>query len=265
MTPVNHRRYLDPVLDAVPGIPDAERTQIRIGSLAPDFGVAADDAHAALALPGALEELVHSLASRKEPFPGAGFLVRSHYGDLAGLHCMAVAHGVPPQATFAEIVRLASFLAQVAAGILVVEPTTDLAVLPSPARSVFQAGSLAAGDLFGTSDPAAIPPRAAGALVHMVEDFFTTSHVRMGEGGAAVEFHFYGDQDEARHAAADDARADDAAELQARIGKVLARYLARRARVDDLFQVHDRAVPSGGGSCARERSGRDPTSSADPA
>lgn len=132
---------------------------------------------------------------------------RSHFGDLQFLHAMAP-DGQSPDRTLDDILRWAEFTADIAIG--GTPPTTTLGDIPLLARR-FIPEQLAAtvNELFLIRGPIASLPwvdvrkRAAGSLLHMVQDSHAAGHTTRNGDDEIVEFHAYGQQDHRRHARAD--------------------------------------------------------------
>lgn len=254
MTPQGHREHLSAALSRTGTRMD--RDQILAGVLVPDFGELTDEAHRLLSTePDAFAAFVASrIGAALDPSTGISseaFLRRSHLGDLSALHAMATSHGEDPQTTFAEILEWAEFFAQVASGNLRLESGPVLGSVPSPVRRKFETSAIRVREVFGTDIDANFPPRALGALIHIVEDFFTPAHVQLDDKHRAVKFLCYLSQDPRKHAAADEAIPSDARELQRRIAVVLERVAqgapGRVPRIDDLFELSPDARPADGG------------------
>lgn len=254
MTPRNHRMHLEAVLSAIATGMDED--QILAGVLVPDFGELTDQAHGLLstepeAFPAFVASRVQAALDPSSGISTEAFLHRSHLGDLAAVHAMASFHGEDARSTLAEILRWAEFFARVAVGDLRLEPAWILGSIPSPVRRKFASSAIPVREVFGTEVDSDIPPRAAGALVHVLEDFFTKAHVLLDGDRRAVKFLCYRDQDPRRHAEADEARSEDVVELERRIALVLERVAKGGQdavpRIDDLFSLSPNALPADGG------------------
>jgi hypothetical protein len=104
--------------------------------------------------------------------PGDDLLGRVHFGDLQPLHGLAAVYGQNAYDTFDDVIRWVEFLYEVAAGRI--PPSTPLAQQPVEGiRKRFPRGPATVGALFGGGDTAR---RAAGALVHLVQDVFLPGH-----------------------------------------------------------------------------------------
>jgi hypothetical protein len=142
-------------------------------------------------------------------------LQRSHYGDLQFLHAMA-SPGEARATTHQRMLAWAAFAYQVAAGSIPV--TAKLDSVPMAWQQTLFNGltNRTVHSLFETRDsasPATIRALALGALLHMVQDSYSSAHaarqrvgVRMAPVGALLRFHDYGCQNPSKHADAD--RAD---------------------------------------------------------
>lgn len=255
MNPAAHLRHLDRALVGF-RFDSQYLSDLRIGALVPDFGALSELAASRLELDPAdpVERILLGLEAESAgstEIDGAGeFLLRSHRGDFAALHAMASRHRMPPSETLDEIRTWARFFADLACGTLAVEPGTRIGDVVSPVGPWFRESGIAARDIFGDLPTDRIAVRAAGALVHLVQDFFTVSHVELDVGFRVAMFHHFPDQDVERHLAADDATPGSLAELDRRTISVLDGLVRGAVRTADLFEVGDAAVPSGGGAFA---------------
>lgn len=153
----------------------------------------------------------------------ANVLRRSHYGDMQFLHAMA-SPGEAPSRTRERMLLWAAFTYQVATGAIATD--APIASLPVPIRSDILRGldDRTVHQFFETRagvSPAFIRRVASGALLHMLQDSFSTSHAArraVADGtpfGAITAFHDYGCQLPEKHAEAD--RAESAPWIAARV------------------------------------------------
>jgi hypothetical protein len=128
-------------------------------------------------------------------------LGRSHFRDLQFLHAMADADGVDAKATVERLLSWAEFLYRVARmsipGSARLSETSmgGIFALPAP---------LLVKELFLSPRNSTTQARAAGALLHTLQDSFAAGHVERDGQGRIVQFHAYGGQDGDKHAADDE-------------------------------------------------------------
>lgn len=131
-------------------------------------------------------------------------IARSHYGDLQFLHGMAPVTKEDPKETKRKIVEWASFLTEVSTGR--VTGDTKLKDIPT-AKRLFPANlEWTVKRLFGyeKAKDLELRQRAAGALLHLVQDSHAEGHTeRDAASGDVKEFHSYEHQDEHKHGAKD--------------------------------------------------------------
>jgi hypothetical protein len=200
-------------------------------------------------------------------------LKRSHFGDLQFLHAMGVG-GEQAEDTLAKILRWAEFTYEVATG--EIEGDTEVVHVPiSGIPELFRSlPPLTIAELFLiTSGVETLPhidvgKRAAGSLMHMVQDSFAAGHVaRTGATGDITEFHAYEHQDHAKHKAADQLSAssretpfrqrilrDAAAGAAVTAGESMLRHIAEkapwpdaRATVEGIFSLAPTTTAAGPG------------------
>jgi hypothetical protein len=150
----------------------------------------------------------------RSPDDPRNLTARSHNGDLAFFHCMATREGEPPQQTVANVLNWSHLLARIATG----ELGSNVRVRDDPALAAYfsapQHQNLTVRELLSqpgvragrrnssrppTLTDAAVRQRAAGALMHLVHDAYTTSHVQRNIVGEITQFQFYGAQNAGRH------------------------------------------------------------------
>lgn len=136
-------------------------------------------------------------------------LKRSHFGDLQFLHAMAP-EGTPAADTRAAVMRWAEFTYRVSTGDIpgptpVADvPVAGIAPLFRPeTREQSVERLFLIGEAVRFLPDVDVAKRAAGSLLHMIQDSFATGHAERNGDGAIVEFHAYERQHHARHAAAD--------------------------------------------------------------
>jgi hypothetical protein len=132
--------------------------------------------------------------------PGCPLTARSHFGDLQFFHGMASDDGVPAGETRDAILGWAELAYRVAIGEISPAAPLDAAGLKGAGALVARTAPNA-HELFRCAGPADAPKRAAGALLHTVQDSFAAGHVqRTGPAREIQSFHSYAHQDHDRHA-----------------------------------------------------------------
>jgi hypothetical protein len=133
----------------------------------------------------------------------AALIARSHYGDLQFFHAMASSDGEKPGETKAKIAKWSRFLIDVSTGRIdanktVAEFATAKELFPSHT-------TITVKELFGYAKASddEVRQRAAGALMHMIQDSHAKGHAEREASGEIKEFHAYGGQDHAQHGAHD--------------------------------------------------------------
>jgi hypothetical protein len=164
--------------------------------------------------------------------PGFGtadpLLARSHYGDLQFIHGMAATDGELPQVTQRHMLLWAEFTYKVAIGVIPV--TTSLGEVPVPGiPELFpRHRAVTVSALFGVlprDTVGDVPQRAAGSLMHMIQDSFAGGHVEREARGATrrgriISHHSYTGQEHGLHGAQDEwaAGANDADRIAHTLG-----------------------------------------------
>ena len=159
--------------------------------------------------------------------PGDGLLYRTHFGDLQFLHGMASGNDVAAEQTRQHMMDWAQFTWRVA--IREWPRTMKLREVPIEGfKAPFGYTEWDVRDLFIQGSPLLerrVDQVAFGSLLHMLEDSFAEGHVDRAQAdpdgrcqlngenhrapGRIREFHAYGKQDHAAHAAADSMEAKD--------------------------------------------------------
>ena len=134
----------------------------------------------------------------------AALIARSHYGDLQFFHAMASNDAEPPAETKRKILEWARFLIDVATGRT--GGATKLVDIPLTKRLFSAYPKYTVNDLFiyAKATGQQIQQRAAGTLLHLIQDSHAKGHVgRSGPGGDITEFHSYEHQDHSKHGHSD--------------------------------------------------------------
>jgi hypothetical protein len=129
---------------------------------------------------------------------GSPLLARSHFGDLQCLHAMAAGDGVEPSVTQGEILLWCEFFYTISAG-RIDKDTPLSATLGGKMRRWFAGSSLTVGELFKVENIGNVRDRALGALLHLIQDSFSSSHVQRNEQKEIERFYCYTHQDPSRH------------------------------------------------------------------
>lgn len=141
-----------------------------------------------------------SKAKNGEGGLSCGLLGRSHFGDLQFLHAMASRDGVPAEETRRKVMMWAEFCYGVATeeipGVTRIGdlPVNDLLKLPEDTT---------VNQVFQSTRSLWTSPRAAGSLLHLVQDSYAGGHVAREANGLIKEFHSYSGQDADKHDKAD--------------------------------------------------------------
>lgn len=153
---------------------------------------------------------------KADPADRSNLVARAHHGDLSFFHAMAERDGELPNSTQGQLLQWAAFLVSIAQGRVAASAT--LAAMPVAAYFTAQGGWSIARLLLGAEHwPYNLPDvsvrhRAAGALMHLIEDSYSDSHVerdyRGGNRtdplyGSIQQFHAYSSQDHGLHGKAD--------------------------------------------------------------
>lgn len=132
------------------------------------------------------------------------FTEGTHFKDLQFMHSMASSKGERPQDTRERILRLVRFYVDVATGRIshktkIKDTSFGNEVFPgNDDRTVAEV--LGAYDAPST----AIRRRAAGALLHLVQDSYSAGHTVRDSEGRIEQFQEYSAQDHDKHAASDE-------------------------------------------------------------
>jgi hypothetical protein len=121
---------------------------------------------------------------------------RSHFGDLQFLHGMATDDGLPAATTRAQVLAWAKFVYGVATG--AIDDLTALSAVPE-LKALPSLGAGTVRDLFRASNKVVVRERAAGSLLHLLQDSYAGGHVDRAENGEIRQFHSYARQDHAAH------------------------------------------------------------------
>lgn len=139
--------------------------------------------------------------------PGS-LTARSHYGDLLFLHGMA-SQGTKPEETRARVLAWSRFCVDVATGRLhrdtLLSQVPGLADLFRKGQRQWTVADLFAGSKGGSRNLSdeALRQRAAGSLLHLIQDSWCAAHTERDEQGRVTRFNSYQGQDHARHSAGD--------------------------------------------------------------
>ena len=162
-------------------------------------------------------------------------IARTHYGDLQFFHGMAVEKGVDPKQTQDKILTWSEFLIQVATGSI--GKDTIVKDVASIKDQFSEYDTLTIRQLFVAHEEASetdIRQRAAGVLLHLIQDSYAEGHVqRDPKTGAIEEFHTYEGQDEDKHAEKDKFVHSKGADLK----QIIDDTPGARAAVDHGIQV----------------------------
>ena len=205
----------------------------------------------------------------------APILIRSHFGDLQFFHAMASTDGEAAAETQSKIMMWMEFTWKIAIRkIRVDEIVVDVGI--AGMKDVFLGHGWSVQDVFAQGNPHIRKPKyladvAFGSLLHVVQDSFSTAHVRrekpvhsrMCESpaseraapGRIVEFHSYVNQDERAHGSEDTRQAflthwSDVRPSVVDIGRVLNEYYEKQVDWDVVrpyltcvFQLSPMATP----------------------
>ena len=180
-------------------------------------------------------------AYMRNPSNPKNITARSHFGDLQYVHAMSPGTSLSREAVQREVLKWAEFLVDVSTGRT--EPSRPLSAIPSvagrfPMRSTVK-------DLF-LADPSApdihIRQRAAGTLLHLVQDSYSSGHTERSDNGAIVSFHCYSDpgHDRSKHALYDEWADGATLEVRVRNTRGAATAVEKGAR---LFALVNSATP----------------------
>jgi hypothetical protein len=209
-------------------------------------------------------------------------LLRSHFGDLQFLHAMASEQDEAPTTTRTKILVWAEFAWRVALNEFDLSSRVRDTGVEGIAE-IFSTKGWSILDLFSLGNPHIRRPEylsevALGSLLHLVQDSFAAGHVERaiakegeqcpsGEAapGPIVEFHAYGLQDSALHAAADSRVAFSAHWSSDRpnvvdVGRTIVDGFRRKQNwasmkpyLECIFRLHRDAHPASSGNAFQQR------------
>ena len=126
-------------------------------------------------------------------------IARSHYGDLQFFHAMASKDGEKPEETKEKILKWAKFLTQIANG----ELSGDTKVKDHAyANELFpKHGDFTIKKILGYDKltDVEVRQRAAGALLHLIQDSHAEGHTGRDKDGNIEQFRSYEHQDHGKH------------------------------------------------------------------
>src|SRR4051794_6307235 len=108
--------------------------------------------------------------------PGGALFGRGHFGDLQFIHAMACVQHEPAETTLAGMLAWCELMHGIACG----ATTGDVSLAEAPVAAIarlFAGDALTVGGLLRTDDDAALRARAAGSLLHVVQDSYASAHV----------------------------------------------------------------------------------------
>jgi len=147
-------------------------------------------------------------AGKGEQFgPDAELLARSHFGDLQFLHGMA-ADMEKASVTRAHMMMWAEFTYKVAIGEIPVTTRLGAVTVPGFVELFPKQKQFTINDLFQVAEVGDATKRAAGSLMHMIQDSYASGHTERtaeagGHKGGVVSFHSYVHQSHKKHDAYD--------------------------------------------------------------
>ena len=139
----------------------------------------------------------------KEFGPDAPLLSRSHFGDMQFIHGMASKDGEAPDVTRGHVMLWAEFTYKVATG--EIAENTEMGSTPVPGFPALfpKLAKSTVRQFFGIDAVGETKKRAAGSLLHLIQDSFASGHTEReqkdGHKGKIVSFHSYIHQDEDKH------------------------------------------------------------------
>jgi hypothetical protein len=146
----------------------------------------------------------HKAARGRSFGPGDNLLPRSHFGDLQFLHSMGSRDGELPEITGGKMLMWAEFTYKVAVG--VIPGSTKLGAVPvAGIPELFpKQKAQSVSSLFGIEEIGDVRQRAAGSLMHMIQDSYASGHTERepaggGRQGAIKSYHSYSKQDHKKH------------------------------------------------------------------
>jgi hypothetical protein len=138
--------------------------------------------------------------------PDAELLARSHFGDLQFLHGMA-ADMQKASVTRAQMMMWAEFTYKVAIGEIPVTTRLGAVTVPGFVELFANQKQFTVNDLFQVAEVGDATKRAAGSLMHMIQDSYASGHTERAEAGGhkagVVSFHSYVHQSHKKHGASD--------------------------------------------------------------
>lgn len=130
-------------------------------------------------------------------------IARSHYGDLQFLHAMATADDEAAAVTKQKVMNWAGFLIDVATGRI--DTHSKLSDIPftKPLFTSYPKYTVKHLFVYAYGPDMAVRQRAAGALMHLIQDSHAAGHAERNASGEITQFQSYGSQDHKKHAKAD--------------------------------------------------------------
>ena len=131
-------------------------------------------------------------------------LARSHFGDLQFIHGMAASEKEAAAVSQGKVMQWAEFTYKAAIG-EIPGPTTLGAVGVTGIPELFpSAKDQTVSALFGIANLGDVSKRAAGSLLHVIQDSYASGHVQReelpgGRKGRILSFHSYSGQDHDKH------------------------------------------------------------------
>jgi hypothetical protein len=141
----------------------------------------------------------------------APLLARSHFGDLQALHGMASEDGEAPEVTKSKIMMWCEFAYKTATGEIAESDklsSVSVAGFSGAFGAVKGLGDQTVRQFFGIREVGDTAKRAAGSLLHTIEDSYAGGHAERedrggGRRGRIKSFHSYVHQDENKHEESD--------------------------------------------------------------
>ena len=136
--------------------------------------------------------------------PPDDLLARSHFGDLQFIHGMAASEKEAAAVSQGKVMQWAEFTYKAAIG-EIPGPTTLGAVGVTGIPELFpSAKDQTVSALFGIANLGDVSKRAAGSLLHVIQDSYASGHVQReelpgGRKGRILSFHSYSGQDHDTH------------------------------------------------------------------
>src|SRR5207247_1832811 len=117
--------------------------------------------------------------------PGDSLFGRGHFGDLQFLHAMACVEHERPEVTLAGMLAWAELMHGVACGATAGDVPLAGAPVEAIAGRFARDPELTVSGLLQVRDEVSLRARAAGSLLHVVQDSFASAHVERVELGGA--------------------------------------------------------------------------------